>query len=58
MIIPNILAFDFDGVRRDGMQEYFEVSRWSYMRVWPDETVPGEDLDCLRCRQSNSVVPM
>jgi hypothetical protein len=33
------------------MQEYFEASRWSYMRVWPDETVPGEDLDCLRCRQ-------
>jgi hypothetical protein len=44
MIIPNILALDFDGVLCDGMQEYFEASRRSYMRVWPDETVPGEDL--------------
>src|ERR671934_1952929 len=44
MIIPNILALDFDGVLCDGMPEYFEASRRSYMRVWPDETVPGEDL--------------
>jgi hypothetical protein len=44
MIIPNILALDFDGVLCDGMQEYFEASRRSYMSVWPDETVPGEDL--------------
>jgi len=58
MIIPKILAFDFDGVLCDGMQEYGEASRRSYMRGWPDETVPGEDLDCLRCRQSNAVVPM
>jgi hypothetical protein len=58
MIIPNILAFDFDSVLCDRMQEYFEASRRSYVRVWPDGTVPGEDLDCLRCRQSNSVVPL
>jgi hypothetical protein len=44
MIIPNILALDFDGVLCDGMQEYSEANRRSYMRVWPDETVPGEDL--------------
>jgi hypothetical protein len=44
MIIPNILALDFDGVLCDGMQDYFEASRRSYMSVWPDETVPGEDL--------------
>ena len=42
--IPNILALDFDGVLCDGMREYFEASRRSYMRIWPDEPVPGDDL--------------
>jgi hypothetical protein len=32
MIIPKILAFDFDDVFWDGMQEYCEASRRSYMR--------------------------
>ena len=58
MIIPKILAFEFDGVLCDGMQEYCEATRRSYMRGWPDETVPSEDLDRLRCRQSIAVVPM
>jgi hypothetical protein len=44
MSIPNILALDFDGVLCDGMQEYFETSRRTYMHIWPTETVPGEDL--------------
>src|ERR671937_2781718 len=44
MTIPNILALDFDGVLCDGMHEYFEASRRSYMRIWPDEPVPGDDL--------------
>jgi hypothetical protein len=44
MTIPNILALDFDGVLCDGIHEYFEASRRSYLRVWPDEKVPGEDL--------------
>jgi hypothetical protein len=44
MIIPNILALDFDGVLCDGMREYFEASRRTCMRVWPDEPAPGEDL--------------
>jgi hypothetical protein len=44
MTIPNILALDFDGVLCDGMREYFETSRRSYMRIWPDEKVPGDDL--------------
>jgi hypothetical protein len=42
--IPNILALDFDGVLCDGMREYFEASRRSYRRVWPDEKPAGEDL--------------
>ena len=37
MNIPDILALDFDGVLCDGMREYFEASRRTYMRVWPDE---------------------
>ena len=44
MKIPNILALDFDGVLCDGMREYFEASRRTYMHVWPDETAPGEEL--------------
>ena len=44
MNIPNILALDFDGVLCDGMREYFEASRQTYMRVWPDEKAPGEEL--------------
>jgi hypothetical protein len=44
MSIPNILALDFDGVLCDGMREYFEASRRTYMKIWPDATVPGEDL--------------
>jgi hypothetical protein len=44
MSIPNILALDFDGVLCDGMREYFEASRRTYMNIWPTATVPGEDL--------------
>ena len=44
MRMPNILALDFDGVLCDGMREYFEASRRTYMRVWPDEKAPGEEL--------------
>ncbi len=44
MNIPNILALDFDGVLCDGMREYFEASCQTYMRVWPEEKAPGEEL--------------
>lgn len=44
MTIPNILALDFDGVLCDGMREYFEASRRTFMQVWPDEPAPGEEL--------------
>ena len=44
MNIPDILALDFDGVLCDGMREYFEASRRTYMRVWPDEPAPSEEL--------------
>ena len=44
MVIPNILALDFDGVLCDGMPEYFETSRRTYMKIWPSDTGPGEDL--------------
>jgi hypothetical protein len=44
MSLPNILALDFDGVLCDGMREYFEASRRTYMKIWPTETRPGEDL--------------
>jgi len=33
---PGILALDFDGVLCDGMREYFESSRRSCERVWPE----------------------
>ena len=44
MPIPNMLALDFDGVLCDGMREYFEASRRTFMQVWPDEPAPGEEL--------------
>jgi hypothetical protein len=44
MTIPDILALDFDGVLCDGMREYFEASRRTHLRVWPEEAAPGDDL--------------
>ncbi|HXJ83199.1 MAG TPA: HAD family hydrolase [Candidatus Methylomirabilis sp.] len=43
-MIPDILALDFDGVLCDGMREYFEASRRTHRRVWPDDPLPGADL--------------
>ncbi|MBM3227082.1 MAG: HAD family hydrolase [Candidatus Tectomicrobia bacterium] len=43
MDIPHILALDFDGVLCDGMHEYFEASRLTYQRVWPEEPVPSDE---------------
>lgn len=44
MPIPDVLALDFDGVLCDGMREYFETSRRTYARVWPDAPEPGDGL--------------
>src|SRR5262245_43247107 len=44
MIIPNILALDFDGVLCDGMREYFEASRRTYNKIWPSEKMPDATL--------------
>jgi hypothetical protein len=44
MAVPDILALDFDGVLCDGMREYFETSRRTYLRVWPGQAPPGRDL--------------
>ena len=43
-MIPDILALDFDGVLCDGMREYFETSRRTFVRIWPKEPAPGEGL--------------
>jgi hypothetical protein len=42
--IPHVLALDFDGVLCDGMREYFETSRRTCARVWPDEPIPGGEF--------------
>src|SRR5262245_46479415 len=44
MTIPNILSLDFDGVLCDGMREYFETTRRTYVKIWPTDPEPGEDL--------------
>ena len=44
MVIPDILALDFDGVLCDGMREYFETTRRTYVKIWPADPAPGEDL--------------
>jgi hypothetical protein len=41
---PDILALDFDGVLCDGTHEYFETSRRTCLRVWPEESAGGADL--------------
>jgi hypothetical protein len=42
--VPSILALDFDGVLCNGIREYFETSRRTCARTWPDEAVPGEEF--------------
>jgi hypothetical protein len=42
--VPDVLALDFDGVLCDGMREYFETSRRTCVRMWPDGPAPGDDL--------------
>lgn len=49
MTMPDILALDFDGVLCDGLREYFEASRQTYRRVWPDEPAPDETLFTAFC---------
>ncbi len=34
--LPDVLALDFDGVLCEGIREYFETSRRTHARVWPD----------------------
>jgi phosphoglycolate phosphatase-like HAD superfamily hydrolase len=41
---PTILALDFDGVLCEGMREYFESSRRTYERVWPQGPPVTEDF--------------
>ncbi len=44
MMAPDVLALDFDGVLCDGMHEYFEASRRTHLRVWPNERPLDGDL--------------
>ncbi|HSE92728.1 MAG TPA: HAD family hydrolase [Methylomirabilota bacterium] len=41
---PDILALDFDGVLCEGTREYFETSRRTHARVWPERTPAAEAL--------------
>ena len=41
---PLILALDFDGVLCEGAREYFETSRRTCARVWPDQAHAADDL--------------
>jgi hypothetical protein len=41
--LPDILALDFDGVLCEGMREYFDTSRRTYTRIWPEAAKPGDD---------------
>ena len=43
MTVPDILALDFDGVLCEGSREYFETSRRTYARLWPDAPRPGDE---------------
>ena len=41
---PDILALDFDGVLCEGTHEYFETSRRTHARVWPDRPGVAESV--------------
>ena len=41
--VPDILALDFDGVLCEGMREYFDTSRRTYTRMWPEATEPDDN---------------
>ncbi|MGH7392575.1 MAG: HAD family hydrolase [Candidatus Rokuibacteriota bacterium] len=41
---PDILALDFDGVLCEGTREYFETSRRTHARVWPERPPAAEAL--------------
>lgn len=41
---PDILALDFDGVLCEGTREYFETSRRTHARVWPERAPAGDVL--------------
>jgi phosphoglycolate phosphatase-like HAD superfamily hydrolase len=47
---PDVLALDFDGVLCDGMREYFEASRRTHARVWPEEPGPSDTLFTIFAR--------
>lgn len=41
---PDILALDFDGVLCEGTREYFETSRRTHARVWPDRRRVADEV--------------
>jgi hypothetical protein len=49
MTTPDILALDFDGVCCDGLREYFETSRRTCARVWPEDAPPAESAFVAFC---------
>lgn len=49
MTIPDILALDFDGVCCDGLREYFETSRRTCARVWPEDEPPTDHAFVAFC---------
>ena len=49
MITPDVLALDFDGVLCDGMREYFETSRRTYAKAWPEDPRRAR-ISCPRFR--------
>ncbi|HEY9811254.1 MAG TPA: HAD family hydrolase [Halomicronema sp.] len=44
LLVPNILALDFDGVLCDGLLEYFQAAWRTYSQIWPTSYPTPEDL--------------
>ena len=36
---PKILALDFDGVICDGLLEYFQTTKYTYVKVWTENSL-------------------
>lgn len=48
IVLPRILALDFDGVLCDGLTEYFQSSKRAYAQIW--ETPISDDLEPVFAR--------
>ena len=53
---PQLLALDFDGVICDGLKEYFQSSKRTYLSIWPTESLESLEKHAASFYQLRPVV--